>query len=209
MLFNLLQSGPVYAIAFIVAIALGISVHEFGHALAGYLMGDMTAKDEGRLTLNPLAHLDPMGSIMLLLAGFGWGKPTPYNPYNLKYQKWGPAIISIAGPLSNLSVLVLSVIAVKILYPILGEANFLIIFLGVLLAINLMLMIFNLIPIPPLDGAQLLFTFLPPRFDQFKQFLLQNGMMLLFGLILLDNFTNINIFSRIFEFFFSLLGRIV
>src|SRR3989339_1829095 len=100
MLFNLLQDPPLLIIVPL-AIIIVISLHEFSHALMGYLLGDKTAEHEGRLTLNPLAHLDPFGTVMLLLVGFGWGKPVPFNPYNLKFQKWGPAWIALAGPLSN------------------------------------------------------------------------------------------------------------
>lgn len=206
MIFQLLQEGPAIALVFVLSLVIGITVHEFSHALAGYLQGDATAKLEGRLTLNPLAHLDPMGSLMLLFAGFGWGKPTPYNPYNLRWQKWGPSLVALAGPLSNLIVVIIFVIALRITYPFLGTHNLLVIFMQLLVFINLMLMVFNLLPVPPLDGAQVLFTLLPPRFDNFKLVWAKNGPLILIGLIILDNFLPQSIFGSIYGFFLNLLS---
>lgn len=170
-------------------------------------MGDTTARDAGRLTLNPIAHLDPLGSIMLLFAGFGWGKPTPYDPGQLKYHRWGPALVAIAGPISNFVGAAVSIGLLIILAPLYPPDNLLIVFLGSLFFINVMLMIFNLIPIPPLDGSQVLFSLLPARYNNFKYFLAKNGPMILFGLILIDNFSSVSIFGSIYNFFFSLLGR--
>ena len=110
MILGLLFSQPVLFIAWIAAILVALSVHEFSHALAGTVLGDNTAKNMGRLTLNPLAHLDMIGTLMLLIVGFGWGKPVPFNPFNLKYPKWGPAIVALAGPFANLICVVIFVI---------------------------------------------------------------------------------------------------
>jgi len=107
MILATLFSEPLLLFAWIAAMVIAITIHEFAHALASYSMGDPTAKDNGRLTLNPLKHLDLWGTIMLLVAGFGWGKPVPYNPYNLKNQRWGPALISLAGPGSNLALVII------------------------------------------------------------------------------------------------------
>jgi len=197
----LAEAGLPIVISFILAIVVAISIHEFAHALAGYLMGDTTARDAGRLTLNPLSHLDPFGSLMLLLAGFGWGKPTPYNPYNLRYPKWGPALVALAGPAINLCGAIISIAALVIVSRFLDPSNLLIVFLLFLFNVNLMLMVFNLIPIPPLDGSQLLFTILPARFNNLKITLMRNGPMILLGLILLDRFGGFNIFGGIFDFF--------
>src|SRR3989344_2336082 len=189
MIFTLLaEAGLPIVISFVLAIVVSISIHEFAHALAGYLMGDTTARDAGRLTLNPMAHLDPLGSLMLLLAGFGWGKPTPYDPYHLKYAKWGPVLVAFAGPVSNFVGAVVSVGILFLLRNSFGPDNLLVVFLGALFFINIMLMVFNLIPIPPLDGSQILFTVLPSRFDNLKYFLARNGPIVLFLLIILDNF---------------------
>ena len=209
MVFQILQQGPGIAVAFILALVIAITVHEFAHALAGFLQGDMTAKSEGRLTLNPLAHLDPMGSIMLLLAGFGWGKPTPYNPYNLRYPKWGPALVALAGPAANFLLVVVFLVALKFAYPGLGPENLLTVFMELLVFINLMLMVFNLLPLPPLDGSQVLFTFLPPRFNDFKARLIRNGPMILLAFIIIDNFLPVSIFGSIYTFFLRLVSFFV
>jgi Zn-dependent protease len=209
MLFDLLQTSVPLAIAMIGALVLTITIHEFAHALAGYLQGDMTARDAGRLTLNPLAHLDPMGSLMLLFVGFGWGKPTPYNPYQLKYPKWGPLLVALAGPLSNLIGAVISIGLLLLLTPYYPADNLLLVFLVYLFFTNVMLMLFNLLPIPPLDGSQILITALPDRFNGFKVFLLQKGPYILLTLILIENFTSIRIFSGLFDYFIGFISRLL
>lgn len=205
MIFSLLQAGPAIAISFVLAIIIGITIHEFAHALAGYLQGDMTARDYGRLTLNPLAHLDPMGTLMLLLAGFGWGRPTPYNPYHLRSTKYGPLMVALFGPLSNLIGAIVSVLLLVGLSSYLSADNLLMVFLVHLFFVNVMLMIFNLLPIPPLDGSQVIFTLLPPKFDTIKLYIAKNGPIILFSIIFIDMLFNVGIFSRIFQFFISLV----
>ena len=218
MIFNLLQAGPGVAISFLLAIVIGITVHEFAHALAGYLQGDMTAKNEGRLTLSPFSHIDPFGMLMLLFAGFGWGRPTPYNPHNLASPKWGPLIVALAGPISNLVFVVLSFGMFMVLAPafgvnnlfdavglLSGQGNLFMIFLVYLYVVSIMLMLFNLLPIPPLDGSQIVFTLLPSRFNNLKYFLAKNGPLLLFALIILDMVTNIGFFNGVISYFISLL----
>jgi Zn-dependent protease len=209
MLFQLLQTSLPLALIMIGALVLTITIHEFAHALAGYLQGDMTARDAGRLTLNPLSHLDPIGSLMLLFVGFGWGKPTPYNPYHLKYHKWGPLLVALAGPASNLIGAVVSIGLLMILRPYYAPDNLLIVFLIYLFFTNVMLMIFNLLPIPPLDGSQILITALPDRFNPFKAFLLNNGPYILLTLILIENFTSIRIFSGLFDYFIGIMSRLL
>ena len=159
-----LITQPELLIIWLVAIVYAITVHEFSHAYAAYLQGDRTAASQGRLTFNPLAHLDPVGFIVLLLAGFGWGKPVPFNPYNLKYKKWGPVLVSLAGPASNILSFVIFGFVLKILAVnnILAPENLLINFLGILIYINFVLAVFNLLPLPPLDGSKLLYAVIPP-----------------------------------------------
>lgn len=205
MFIDLLQTNPSIAIAFIIALIMSISVHEFAHALAGYLQGDMTARDAGRLTLNPLAHLDPIGSLFMLFLPVGWGKPTPYNPYHLRNAKWGPLIVGLFGPLSNLCLTIVSGIAFVILAPNLGLDNLLVVFLLYLYVLNIMLMLFNLVPIPPLDGSQILLTMLPDRYNAFKHFLVTNGWYLLIGFIMVNYLTNGAIFEVPLNFFMGLL----
>ncbi len=197
MLFSLLQTEPLGALVYILALVLAISVHEFSHALSAYLQGDHTAKQEGRLTINPVAHLDPVGSLMLLFVGFGWGRPVPFNPYNLKFPKWGPVLVGLAGPSANLIMFLISGIAYRVATSIyhLSETNLLIIFLVLLGMINIGLMFFNLIPVPPLDGAKLLEALVPDRFYEFKDNFLRYGPMILLGLLFLDIVFGVSVFS--------------
>ncbi len=197
---NLLAQEPILFFAAAIAIIMALTVHEFSHAAMAYYLGDPTAKNEGRLTLNPLSHLDLWGTILLFLAGFGWGKPVPFNPYNLKNQKWGPAYVSIAGPLSNFLMVIIFSLVIKFIYPLfnLRPENALFQFLYFLVLINGILMIFNLLPIPPLDGSKLLFAFLPRSMDNVKIFLQRYGFFILIGLVMFGGF-----------FFSSLFGIVI
>lgn len=187
----------------------GITVHEFSHVLAAYLQGDDTGKLMGRLTLNPLAHIDPIGMLMLLFVGFGWGRPAPFNPYNLKNQKYGEVLVALAGPVSNFLSIIVFMILANLLIGVLGPTNLLIQLFGFLILINIVLMVFNLLPIPPLDGSTLLFEILPSKYNHIKEQLARGGPMILIGLIIADNFLGINIFGRIFSIFFKLAGIFV
>lgn len=204
----MLFTEPILFFIWLLAIVYGITVHEFSHVLAARLQGDDTGERLGRLTLNPLAHLDVVGFLMMLFIGFGWGKSAPYNPYNLKFQKWGEALVSIAGPLSNLMSIIIFGLMARFLAPSLGMENLLVQFLSFLILINIVLMVFNLIPIPPLDGSKVLFAFLPARFSYVEQYLTLRGPWILLVLIIADNFLNINIFSHFFNVFFRLAGTI-
>jgi len=175
---------------FIILIFLfSIIIHEVSHgAMADYL-GDPTAKNEGRLTLNPINHLDPIGSILVPLiliisrVGiiFGWAKPVPVNPFNLRDKVYGQAKVALAGPLANILVALIFGMALRFL-PFLFSARIgenLIIIFSYIVWINLLLAIFNLLPIPPLDGSHILFTFLPRQFDSLKMFLIRYQLFIL------------------------------
>lgn len=206
MILSLLFSEPTLFFLWLLAIVYGITVHEFSHVLAAYLQGDDTGRLMGRLTLNPVAHIEPFGMLLLLVAGFGWGRPAPFNPHNLKYHRWGEVMVALAGPASNLISIALFMALAAVLGPVLGPMNLLMQFLGLLILINMVLLVFNLIPIPPLDGATLLFELLPDRLSHIKNQLSRNGPWILLMLIIADNFLGINIFSRIFGFFFRIAG---
>lgn len=141
------------------AVIVGLVFHEYAHGLAAYRLGDRTAYNEGRLTLNPIAHIDILGLIMLYLAGFGWAKPVPVNPYNFRGDKArGMMLVSVAGPISNL----ITALAAAVLYgawlhdiPYLDRVTIEIININVILAV------FNILPIPPLDGSKILAGLLP------------------------------------------------
>ena len=139
--FNLLFENPLVFVSWVIAILAALSLHEFSHALASTLMGDPTAKVSGRLTLNPMAHIDPLGFVALIFAGFGWGKPVPFNPYNLSVKRWGAALVGLAGPASNLVLVATAVLVLKALFVFttLPSSNLLIQFLFLFLAINLVL----------------------------------------------------------------------
>uniref|UniRef100_A0A7C4XBT2 Site-2 protease family protein n=1 Tax=candidate division WOR-3 bacterium TaxID=2052148 RepID=A0A7C4XBT2_UNCW3 len=195
-------------------ILLALTVHEYFHGLIAYKMGDPTAKFSGRLTLNPLKHLDPLGFFAFLLFRFGWAKPVPVNPYNFKNFRRGIIYTSLAGPLSNFLLAMILGIFIrflsyssipKILIPFWVMLQF-----GVLY--NLILCAFNLIPIPPLDGSKILFNILPHRYENIKFYLERYGFFLLIGLIFIDNLGLpllwgwIGPFVRVFGNFFAGTG---
>lgn len=157
MFLSLLTNSPMIALVWIVVILLSLTVHEFSHALVAHLKGDRTAELSGRLTLNPIAHIDPFGLIPLLLLGFGWAKPVPFNPYNLKDPKRDAVYIALAGPFSNLLLAGLAAITLRLLltFEVIGFDNLLAVFLILLVVINLFLMFFNVVPVHPLDGSKL------------------------------------------------------
>ncbi|MCK9361214.1 site-2 protease family protein [Patescibacteria group bacterium] len=209
-LISLLSQEPVVFVVLVAALVFTLSIHEAAHAWVGYLLGDSTAKRMGRLTINPLAHLDPVGFLMILFAGFGYAKPVPFNPYNLRDQRWGPALIAAAGPGSNLIFGILCAVAYGLVASRLGSENLLSLTLWFLGHINFALMAFNLIPLPPLDGSKALLAVLAaPKFEQTRRFLETQGPSLLLLLIILDIVLNIGVFSWIFWIsngLFSLFG---
>ncbi|MFA5021193.1 MAG: site-2 protease family protein [Patescibacteria group bacterium] len=193
-----LLSEPLFFIAWIVAILVTLTIHEFSHALAAAYFGDQTAKKAGRLTLNPLVHIDPLGFMMLLFAGFGWAKPVPVNPYNFKNHRLAMGVVSLAGPLANLAAVIVFGLIFKFAAPFWGFDNLLPNFLYLLILVNVALFIFNLVPIPPLDGSKVLFSILPDKFNDFKEKFSEYGPYILLILVVIDSFTNIGIFSYLF-----------
>jgi Zn-dependent protease len=188
---NLDQLLPV-AIAVAIMLLVGFPVHEFSHALMAYRLGDSTAKLYGRLSLNPVVHFDPVGGVLLAITflgsgggfGFGWAKPTPVNPANLQGGRQGEALVAAAGPISNLILAIVAALPLRYLYanqPLLDAMPTVVVaVLRIFILINLVLMIFNLVPIPPLDGSKVLFALLSPRLAwQWRPILEQYGIILL------------------------------
>jgi len=199
MLFLNLMNDPIILIGFIIALLAAITVHEATHAWAANILGDPTAKIEGRLTLNPFAHLDLMGTIFLFLAGFGWGKPVPVNDGNLRHPKTDSLLISLAGPLSNLLLMIIILLIIRF-FPMSENITLV---LSLIAQINITLMIFNLIPIPPLDGAAILPLFLP---DSVYESIKNLGLMLLIAFLIFSRSTSFlsTIIDSITQFFFNL-----
>lgn len=218
MLIGLLFTQPLIFFPIILALLISLTVHEVSHGLVALQLGDTTAKDAGRLSFNPIKHIDPLGLLLLVTIGFGWGKPVPVNYYNLKYPKWGPAFVSAAGPISNLLMIIVAGIIFRLAAPagmnplnldaiIYSSGNLMLIFLSLLIFYNIILMVFNLLPIPPLDGSKVFFAMLPSRYDNVREFLETRGPMVLFGLLILDSILNLGIFSAIFNVILNFFAR--
>lgn len=176
----------------IAVLIMSVIAHEVSHGYAAALLGDPTARMAGRLSLNPVKHIDPVGSIAVplvsyMLGGFifGWAKPVPYNPYNLKNQRFGPAIVAAAGPAMNIAIAIIFGMLVRFAAP-LGIANEAFYSLATMIVfINVLLALFNLIPIPPLDGSKILSAFLPSRYLSFMASLEQYSFFAVIIFILL------------------------
>ena len=184
-------------------ILLGLTFHEYCHALCAWKLGDSTARDQGRLTLNPLKHIDVIGFIFIIFAGFGWAKPVMFNPANLRHFRRDKALIAAAGPVSNLLFGTLLVLIIKaLIFFQIGYNNFtghLLYVLYFSASINFGLFIFNLLPIPPLDGSHIVFSSLNLK-PETEERIRRIGMPLLFIILIIQNFANITIIP---------IGRIV
>ncbi len=189
-------SGAVITIFSLIILLFSVIIHELAHGYVAYALGDPTAKYEGRLTLNPLKHLDPFGSVLLplllslpALAGqptviLGWAKPVPINPNNFKDQRWGSLRVALAGPLSNIALALVFGLLIRFApSSLIAQSPYFFVIPLLTVSINLMLAFFNLLPIPPLDGHWILFAFLPRSFEPLKIFLSQYGFFLLIMLL--------------------------
>ena len=194
MFLRLFEVNPSAAVAFLLGLVIGITVHEASHATSAYLLGDDTAYRDGRVTLNPVSHLDLLGSMMLLLAGFGWGRPTPVVPSKLRGGVFGPVAVALSGPVSNLLIVAVCA-ALYLLPPFQDSGGYLFILVVMVAFTNALLFVFNLIPIPPLDGSKVIFPFLPRTLDGFVDFMNQYGPMILLGIILVSFVTRLPILS--------------
>jgi Zn-dependent protease len=195
-------------------ILLALSFHEYAHAYIANKFGDDTAKQSGRLTLNPLAHLDPIGTIMIFLVHFGWAKPVPVNIHRLRNPKKDMIWISAAGPLANMILALISGILLRFIFAIGGAPNqhsiigLLIYAVFMSLQINLALAIFNLLPIAPLDGSKILFGLLPVKHGDKIYFLERYGPFILLGLIIFGRATGVPILGGLIWPFVKFFSKI-
>lgn len=166
--------------------------HEFSHAYIAYKLGDMTAARLGRLTLNPAAHLDPIGSLMILFVGFGWAKPVPVSPQHFSDPRKGMMLVAVAGPAANLLLAAIGGLIVRIFYTVLIGTQFMTILFNFII-INIALCMFNMIPVYPLDGSQILSGYLIRKNPDLVYKIQRYGPQVLFGLIFFGMITNISI----------------
>ena len=220
----MLNLNPATLISRIIVLLTAFSIHEFAHAWTANYFGDSTPRINGRLTLNPLAHLDPMGSLMLVVAGFGWAKPVPVNPFTLRQRSPSALMwVALAGPLSNLLMAILAALPFQLnlisldqLYISLSTQSSSILptlpgFLWDFISINLVLMLFNLIPLPPLDGDKIIDFFLPDRWRDGLAKIRPYGPMILIALFLVGPYLGVDVLGMIigppFRFLINLLIR--
>lgn len=161
----------------LIILIVSIVIHEVSHGYTAYFLGDPTAKYAGRLTLNPIKHMEMFGSVIVpiltsLFPGgivFGWAKPVPFNPYNLRTKKWGEAIVALAGPLSNIFIALVFGFIIRVLIAN-GVANLALLqILSLIVLVNITLAVFNLMPVPPLDGSKIIYSLLPYRFNFIRE----------------------------------------
>lgn len=197
----------------LIVLIFSVVFHEVSHGVVANYLGDPTAKNAGRLTLNPISHIDPIGSVILpgilLLMNlafsgqgiiFGWAKPVPINPYNFRDQKYGAAKVALAGPVANLSLALVFGLTLRF-FPAIVSIPGLYLMFSYIVLINLLLAVFNLLPIPPLDGSHILFSILPPSLENIKSSLNQSG----FLLVLLVIFFFFQWIGLIIAWFFKLI----
>ncbi|MCH8838414.1 MAG: site-2 protease family protein [Candidatus Marinimicrobia bacterium] len=212
-MFNL---DPQTLVLLIPVILFALTVHEYAHGMVAYRLGDPTAKQAGRLTLNPLSHLDPMGTVMLFVIGLGWAKPVPVDPRYFANPKRDMLWVALAGPAANMGLALLSGLIIRFLTSdpsayLSGALGPILISMMVRsLQINLMLAVFNMLPVPPLDGSKIMYSLLPPQYAHWNYNLERYGPMVLLGLVMMGMLTGFSIlwlfigpFVRFFAFLFA------
>ena len=181
--YHIFHNTQVEILFFLIILIFSIIIHEVAHGYVAEMLGDSTARLAGRLTLNPVPHIDPLGSVlvpaMLLFStagqfAFGWAKPVPYNPYNLRNFKWGTFAVSIAGVAVNLLIAIVFGLLLRFHAEFGIDSSAFLQIIATIVQLNLILAVFNMIPVPPLDGAKVLFTLLPQRFQYIHDFMEQN-----------------------------------
>jgi len=207
---NILFENPIAFFILVPILLMSLAIHEFAHALAADKLGDPTARYLGRVTINPLAHLDPIGTLLLLFAGFGWGKPVPFNPINLHNPKRDGALISFAGPFSNIVIAVITALLVHLLSkagvnPYASVlTTILFVVAQVVITLNLTLAFFNLIPIHPLDGFKVVYGLLPTNLA--SQWIQMESMGMIILLIMVMTSSVGSIINPLVSFSLNILG---
>ena len=203
MIFSIIDSQII--VLLIPALVFSLSFHEFAHAWMAYRLGDSTAARMGRLTLNPMSHLDPIGSLALLLMGFGWAKPVPVDPRYLKNPRQDMVKVAAAGPISNIILAIIAAFVLRLLFDTDLLSNSVKTFFIIFMQINITLAVFNLLPVSPLDGSQILSPFLEKQFGPDIVWKMQvYGPRVLFIIIIFSMVTDIHIFSFIITPIFNL-----
>lgn len=210
MIFN--NNSVVGLLALLMAVLTAITCHEVAHGYAAYRLGDPTAKNQGRLTLNPIKHLDPIGALLMLVAGFGWAKPVPVNPFYFEGDRTkGMMLVSVAGPLVNL-LISFTCVVLFVLGNGFAQIEFVRLFLLYSITLNVYLAVFNLIPIPPLDGSKILAGFLPKAKAYYYLNTMEKYGFMILMLLILFNITDLimvpiaNVILDIFVSIASILG---
>lgn len=192
-------------LSLIIALVICITVHEAAHAYVAYKLGDPTAKSAGRVTLDPRAHLDVLGTLMIFIAHFGWGKPVPFNDNNLKHPRRDAAIIAMAGPLTNL----FTALVVAFIFKYLPVSGFISVVLQSIFGLSIILFLFNLLPIAPLDGSKLLGAVIPRSKEHWYQNFLAQGPMWLILLVvgdrLVDEITGFSVLGTYLQYGYDLI----
>jgi len=214
---NFLPSLP-QLITYIIILLTAFPIHEFAHAWTADRFGDNTPRANGRLTLNPLAHLDPIGTLLMIIVGFGWAKPVPINPYVLQRRsRAAPMLVSLAGPMSNLLMAIiasaffrLGLVSTTDIRIVSGEIlPTVALFLYLFISVNLWLMLFNLIPIFPLDGEKVLDYFLPPAGVRFLENIRPYGPMILMAILFILPLVGIDVLGKVIQPVFRFLAGLL
>jgi Zn-dependent protease len=198
---------PLTAILIVLIIIFSVVVHEVAHGYAALWMGDTTAHYAGRLTLNPIKHLDFLGSflipLLLSFSGviFGWAKPVPYNPYNLRNRRWGELLVAIAGPISNIILAIVFGVFIRLISAGSSDVTTLVFVASLIVQVNIVLALFNLIPVPPLDGSKILFSLMPNQYGKIRIALERFG----FLFILFFVFFVWHLFTPVIDFVFKII----
>lgn len=207
MLISLLFTDPITYIIIIISVMFGLTIHEYFHGWTAYMLGDDTAKISGRLTVNPLAHFDPILTTMIFIVGLGAAKPVPINPYKIRHGRFGVLLVSLAGILANF----FSALIFAIIYKILAAngnfppSNLIFVLLEQLIVMNLILMVFNLIPLPPLDGSKVLLMLIHDKYESIYRYFAQNQILSLILAIMFFSFFG----QSLINFFYGVIMRLV